>query len=153
MSRLNCLLYSPGYVGPNCTDLDECKTGSPCKHGGTCTNTIGNYQCDCTNGWTGQSCQIDIDECSLGVCINSVNCTNTPGNYSCSCLPGFTGLDCSIDQDECTLSQPCKYNGTCFNTYGDYFCECSSEFSGRNCEVYLPQSHELVNIYFYAINP
>ena len=93
-----------------------------------------------------------MDECSLGVCINSVNCTNTSGNYSCSCLPGFTGLDCSIDQDECNLSQPCKYNGTCFNTYGDYFCECPGEFSGRNCEVYLPQNHELVNINFYAIN-
>lgn len=41
----------------NCLFLDanECKDGEPC--GGTCVNTIGSYQCDCSSGYI-----LDSDE-------------------------------------------------------------------------------------------
>ena len=30
---------------------------NPCQNGGTCTETHGTYQCDCSPGWSGLSCE------------------------------------------------------------------------------------------------
>ena len=42
----------------NETDSDECSI-SPCKNNGTCDNTIGSYNCNCTIGWKIQICNTD----------------------------------------------------------------------------------------------
>lgn len=43
-------------------DVDECTIaldpGVPCFNGGTCTNTLGSYRCQCKPGWTGQNCEV-----------------------------------------------------------------------------------------------
>ena len=36
----------------------------------------GGYQCQCSEGFQGAACQIDIDECSTGPCKNGGNCTD-----------------------------------------------------------------------------
>ena len=33
----------------------------PCLHGGTCTDSNGDYSCSCLTGFTGGSCEIFID--------------------------------------------------------------------------------------------
>ena len=38
-----------------CLDVNECET-KPCKNGGTCTNTLGNYECKCKPQYTGKHC-------------------------------------------------------------------------------------------------
>eukprot|EP00731_Ephydatia_muelleri_P037026 Em0380g6a len=128
-------------------DVDECLLGiSVCAlaPNGTCTNTIGSYNCSCNPGYTGngRTCA-DIDECSTGnnTCARAPNgtCTNTIGSYLCSCNPGYTGEGRTcVDIDECTTgNNTCARapNGTCTNTIGSYVCSCNPGYTGdgRTC--------------------
>ena len=76
-----------------CTDINECDDFD-CGFNNTCTNTIGSYQCECSeeyyhqNNW--EPCQ-DIDECLIEVdrtepdfCLAGT-CSNYPGGYECTC--------------------------------------------------------------------
>ena len=37
------------------SDINECNN-NPCQNGGTCTNTIGGYNCTCAQGFEGKHC-------------------------------------------------------------------------------------------------
>ena len=86
----------------------------------------------CVQGWTGVSCDIDDDECSVanGGCQHT--CTNSMGSYACQCLPGYQALDdlstACLDINECAGQNGNEENGgcesECFNTGGSYFCRC-----------------------------
>ena len=93
----DCLLLSGGNVR--------------CNHG-RCIDGISSYSCECDVGWTGIFCNLDLDECSLGYCLNSSTCHNTQGSYTCTCEPGYTGRNCSINIDYCSES-PCLHEGIC----------------------------------------
>ena len=73
---------------------------NPCQNNGICsTNAFGHYSCHCSSGWTGKTCNTDIDECSLSIrspCVPGSTCVNTPGSFSCKCIPGYTGNCCTI---------------------------------------------------------
>lgn len=65
---------------------DNC-TSNPCLNGGTCTNTYGGFMCHCLDTWTGNSCEQDVNECTVFAntdlgCQNSISCENTPGGYT-----------------------------------------------------------------------
>ena len=36
-------------------DLDECQP-NPCLNGGTCTDDLNDYKCNCTEEWEGKNC-------------------------------------------------------------------------------------------------
>ena len=36
-------------------DHDDCSP-NPCKNGGTCTDEVNDYRCDCVEGWYGKDC-------------------------------------------------------------------------------------------------
>ena len=38
-------------------DIDECASG-PCRNGGSCTDYLYKYICDCEPGWKGDNCEI-----------------------------------------------------------------------------------------------
>ena len=38
-------------------DIDECAT-SPCQNGGSCTDQINSYTCNCVDGYDGPNCEI-----------------------------------------------------------------------------------------------
>jgi hypothetical protein len=62
-----------------------------CVHGGTCsvTGTPAAARCtDCTAGWTGARCNVDINECATnnGGCGSGL-CANTQGSYECGAVP------------------------------------------------------------------
>ncbi len=80
-------------AGATCTeDVDECAgSHSPCRNGGTCINHRGGYRCICVNGWTGQDCSINIDDCAIGPCYNGGTCHDRVGYYFCQCPRGKTG--------------------------------------------------------------
>ena len=92
---------------------------------------LGDYQCHCQDGWTGQDCQEDIDECQENdkIC-NAGICVNEEGSFQCYCKPGYTGSRCDNDFDEC-LSNPCMNNGTCANLVNSYSCTCVPGFNGE----------------------
>lgn len=42
--------YSLQLDGKMCADVDECKENPRICNGGKCTNTLGSYNCHCTDG-------------------------------------------------------------------------------------------------------
>ena len=53
------------------------------------------YSCVCEGGYTGFSCDLDIDDC-LGVsCPVNSECVDELNNYHCECHIGFTGPNCT----------------------------------------------------------
>lgn len=51
LSTRRCLFYCLSLVESKCLPIN------PCQNGGTCTEAHGTYQCDCTPGWSGLSCE------------------------------------------------------------------------------------------------
>ena len=47
--------------------MDECGS-APCANGGTCTDLRADYACACPPGFTGKSCQVDVNECESSPC-------------------------------------------------------------------------------------
>ncbi|KAJ7400298.1 neural EGFL like 2 [Pitangus sulphuratus] len=81
----NCVC-KPGYTGNGTICKAFCKDG--CRNGGAC---IASNVCACPQGFTGPSCETDIDECSDGFvqCDSRANCINLPGWYHCECRDGY----------------------------------------------------------------
>ena len=53
-----------GFIGDgkNCTERDECVEFTPCNNGGTCTDLVNNYSCDCTGtGYKGEVSLSQLD--------------------------------------------------------------------------------------------
>ena len=66
---------------------DECWTNT-CDTDGythaTCQNTFGSYICECWDGFEGDMCENDTDECMVGnVCGIEFDCVNTLGSFEC----------------------------------------------------------------------
>ena len=60
-----------------------------------CNRTTG--QCDCKPYWTGELCDVDVNECSGNstACNGTqhLGCHNLIGGYMCDCLRGYTMED------------------------------------------------------------
>ncbi|XP_078667188.1 uncharacterized protein LOC144909010 isoform X3 [Branchiostoma floridae x Branchiostoma belcheri] len=85
------LLTTP-LVSTTLSDIDDCLS-SPCAHG-TCTDGRMSYTCSCENGWTGNNCDQDIDECATNPCLSGGTCVDHVNGYSCVCPEGFVGDKC-----------------------------------------------------------
>lgn len=62
-----------------------------CQQGATCLDDRNSFQCNCSVGYEGQFCEIDIDECQGVVCQNGGTCHDKVGAHVCLCQPGFEG--------------------------------------------------------------
>jgi len=83
---------SPTEPGDNSTDACE---GNPCKNNATCINLEDDYKCNCTEGFTGKTCNVS-DACRGKPCQNGATCVLFNNGFSCTCPVGFTGRACSI---------------------------------------------------------
>ncbi|XP_078375736.1 uncharacterized protein LOC144659170 [Oculina patagonica] len=108
---------------------------NPCKNEGQCLPIAGDeFICKCREGFFGDTCEKDIDECLTSEpCLNGATCENEPGSYTCTCPPGHSGKNCEKDIDECLSFNPCLNGATCVNSHGSYTCKCPPGYDGQHC--------------------
>uniref|UniRef100_A0A0A1WPP1 Fat-like cadherin-related tumor suppressor homolog n=1 Tax=Zeugodacus cucurbitae TaxID=28588 RepID=A0A0A1WPP1_ZEUCU len=66
---------------------------NPCKNGGVCEEGDGTPHCMC-RGYTGPTCEIDVNECDNHPCGNGATCINEAGSFRCICPSYLTGASC-----------------------------------------------------------
>ena len=127
----------PLYEGETCSLFaNNCGTGldfnNPlCVHG-ACRNIWNGYLCQCDHGWTGNKCEIDIDECLDFPCANNGTCVNTAGSFRCDCGEFYLGDYCEVIG--VCATKPCMH-GTCVqHSATDFTCNCEKGYQGKNCE-------------------
>ncbi|KAL8590103.1 hypothetical protein ACOMHN_034334 [Nucella lapillus] len=125
-----------GWGGLFCNqDLNFCTHHTPCKNGGTCTNTgRGSYTCACRPGYNGTNCEVVVDFCQALPCLHGGTCQSGEQGYTCSCPQGFFGENCEQEADYCR-PQTCFNGGTCVDHEGSYQCLCAQGYAGFHCEV------------------
>ncbi|XP_077973714.1 sushi, von Willebrand factor type A, EGF and pentraxin domain-containing protein 1-like isoform X2 [Styela clava] len=142
----------PGNEGLNMDNFVPCEEGEmddeallealyynecfakPCKNSASCSGHGTTFTCTCQPGYSGDVCEIDIDECSLHICAEGSTCIDEINGFSCECAPGYEGEYCRIETDECQ-SSPCNNGATCVDLLNEFSCECNSGFIGDLCEV------------------
>ena len=74
------------FYGENCEVPCRCGRGSK-----ECNYITG---CICNEGWKGDGCEEDINECHLNnTCTGDHEvCVNTPGSYRCDCDKGYQNI-------------------------------------------------------------
>ncbi|XP_028570926.1 epidermal growth factor-like protein 7 isoform X2 [Podarcis muralis] len=84
----------PGWRRANSAPGHGCSIAicrPPCQNGGKCLSP---NKCSCPSGWSGKSCQKDVDECAGGRHGCSHTCHNVVGSYRCTCQQGYElGVD------------------------------------------------------------
>ncbi|CAF4399033.1 unnamed protein product, partial [Rotaria sp. Silwood2] len=111
-----------------------------CLNNGTCiiNSEDKRESCLCSKAFSGDRCQINIDECSSSPCRHGGLCIDGLGEFICSCPEGYEGRFCEIPIDPCQ-NNPCENQGTCIRTaYNNNFrCVCPTNYSGRLCQILI----------------
>nr|XP_039270716.1 MAM and LDL-receptor class A domain-containing protein 2-like [Styela clava] len=121
-------------------EYDSCENHVTCLNGGTCVAKMGTsnfeYICECVDGWSGDHCENDFDECSSTPCNNGATCIHGLNEIHCECDLGFYGATCEFI-DMCIDNQVkrCLNGGTCNNVGDNFNCTCRPGFSGATCEI------------------
>ncbi|KAJ4936930.1 hypothetical protein JOQ06_001514, partial [Pogonophryne albipinna] len=74
-------------------ESEPCVT-NPCLHGGKCLPQGTGYSCYCPQGYTGENCEIDVDDCQSEPCENGGTCIDKIDSFLCLCLPSYGGDTC-----------------------------------------------------------
>jgi len=105
-------------VFQGCEDENDCAS-NPCKNGATCSESAPGdqkYVCTCAQGWEGETCEEDIDECAA----------NGEGDLSC-------GMN---DNQECVNTNAINADtGSLVGNSQGWFCTCSEYWTWRDAVV------------------
>ncbi|XP_004911144.1 nephronectin isoform X3 [Xenopus tropicalis] len=127
-----------------------------CKHG----DCVGPNKCKCHPGYTGKTCNQDLNECGLKPRPCKYRCMNTYGSYKCYCLNGYMLMPDGSCSNALTCSMAnCQYG--CDVVKGDVRCRCPSPGlqlgpDGRTCvdvdecatgKVVCPRQRKCVNTF------
>ena len=144
MRRLRLLILGliagcqfPDFTVPPADDqpspTDVC-AADPCLNNGRCIPFEGSFVCLCADGFRGDTCQIDFNDCEPNPCQNAGICVDGTDTSYCDCAAGWEGATCTLNVDDCAES-PCKNGGTCSDGVDSFTCNCPSGFRGDSCEV------------------
>jgi len=106
-----------------------------------CINQWKKMVCVCKDGWQGDLCKDDKDECENAetrLSCGAKACVNTVGSYKCGCEDGFTmqADQSCLDNDECAVDNGGCEMG-CDNTPGGFQCGCDAGYAlnadGKTC--------------------
>ncbi|KAH3791232.1 uncharacterized protein LOC127838823 [Dreissena polymorpha] len=128
-----------------CDDEDNCES-SPCQNEGICLDRRDTFTCTCKNGFTGDMCEVNIEDCVGHSCQNGGLCLDGEASYTCLCKSKFTGEFCEamiVDGGWTSWGSwgPCSV--TCDSGQQTRGRECSSpepENGGANCIGYATDS-------------
>ncbi|GFY70270.1 protein eyes shut homolog [Trichonephila inaurata madagascariensis] len=128
-STCSCL---PNFFGENC-ELPAC----PCEKGGVCVGEP-EFSCLCPFGWTGKTCETQIEVCERSICngglclMGSVD-QNLSRNITCFCVPDYHGKFCELQYNECIPEPSCENGATCVDDVDGYSCICPAGYLGSTC--------------------
>ncbi|NWZ75962.1 NPNT protein, partial [Poecile atricapillus] len=128
-SRIDCCWGWARVSWGQCQPI--CQPG--CKHG----ECIGPNKCKCHPGYTGKTCNQDLNECGLKPRPCKHRCMNTYGSYKCYCLNGYMLMpDGTCSNALSCLMANCQYG--CDILKGEVRCRCPSPGlqlgpDGRTC--------------------
>lgn len=148
-------LFQTPYVVIGYSPCDE----NVCKNGGVCTETISvrretkitdsqsivftsplvihDYNCQCTEGFTGQNCNKRQDPCSPNPCKANGQCRRQGHNFQCFCPPSRDGRYCELEKGDACSENPCQNGGSCRESPdgSSFFCLCRPGYRGNQCEA------------------
>ncbi|XP_019628723.1 PREDICTED: fibropellin-1-like [Branchiostoma belcheri] len=150
LGHFTCLC-PPAFAGLQCERPQLClyPLQDPCQNGAVCFPLPGGAgtRCVCLTGFTGDLCQIDIDDCQNDPCGLHGRCVDGVNSYSCSCDVGYQGQHCQ-EQLQLCHPNPCRNNGFCC-AYGqpcgqhlqpgERECYCTNGYTGQLCQVELDE--------------
>ena len=100
-----------------CVDINECLQVI-CGHGGQCTDSTTDaaipadqFRCSCQEGWEGETCNDDIDEClnNNGGCDTLTDCSDIEGQFECGpCPNGYTDRRTEVGYAGDSLLSVCR---------------------------------------------
>ncbi|KAF3852555.1 hypothetical protein F7725_005910 [Dissostichus mawsoni] len=118
-------------AGIRCQPQAVCQPG--CKHG----DCVGPNKCKCHPGFTGKTCNQDLNECGLKPRPCKHRCMNTYGSYKCYCQNGYMQMPDGTCGNARTCGMAnCQYG--CEVLKGEVRCQCPSPGlqlapDGRTC--------------------
>lgn len=145
-------------------DIDEC-AGGPCEHGGTCVDLIGGFRCECPPEWTGDVCQIDVNECEITYPLSSTSSSTSSSSHhqlhtstlrtstaavAAAAIAGSStsssALIAALNAASSSLAAaanatamfgPCVNARQCINQPGSFRCVCLEGWGGPTCATDL----------------
>ncbi|XP_070548454.1 fibrillin-2-like isoform X9 [Ptychodera flava] len=122
-----CLCPAGSTLNADGRTCKEISCFPECMNDGICLSGI----CECQPGYTGPTCQQDVDECRVNNGGCEYICRNNFGSYVCFCPRGAT-----LNEDGRTCSgipctPPCQNGAICI----DKQCVCPEGFSGPTCSI------------------